>query len=224
MGQTAELDQIIGPARRSDGVGDGPVRIARQGSDGITDAHGRLYEPVSRNQLFSLVLSTITTTVSAGNLVGAAAGAITQFALLNPQNSGKHLVLLKFGMGIISGTPGPGPLFHGFIPYVTSITAASPGGTVRNALTGNTGNSQTIPWALPAGAALTGGQAPVTYCIADFSATGTAQAIANGHVHAIENLDGSIIIPPGIGWLPLWNTAGTSTICSYSITWEEVPV
>lgn len=219
-----ELEQIVGVSTRADGMSDGPVRIARQGCAVVTDAHGRYYECVARSQTYTLVLPATTTGVAAGNIVAAAAAASTQFAILNPLTSGKNLVLLKFGMGVISGTPGAGPIFHGYIPGIASITAASAGGTIRSNLVGNSGGSQTIPWALAAGSALTGGQAPVTFRVADFSATNTAQAIANGHVRAIEEIAGEIIVPPGVGWIPLWGASGTSLLNGYSITWEEVPV
>lgn len=219
-----EIEQIVGPSTRADGITDGPVRISRQGSAVVTDAHGRFYEGTARQQMFTLTLAATTTGVAAGNIQNAAAAASTQFALLNPINSGKNLVLMKFCMGVISGTPGAGPMFHGYIPNISSITAASPGGTIRSNILGGVGNTSAIPWSLAAGSALTGGQAPVTFRVADFSATNTAQAIANGHVRAVELIDGDLIIPPGVGWLPLWGAAGTSLLNGYSITWEEVPV
>jgi hypothetical protein len=219
-----QIEQCIGPHTQADGFSPGPTRIARQGAGVVTDAHARYCEAAARGQMFSLLLAATTTGVAAGQLTGAAAAASTQFALLNPANSGKNLVLVKFGMGVISGTPGAGPLFHGYLPTVSSITAASPGGTIRSNILGVVGSSVAIPWVSAGGSALTGGQAPVTFRVADFSATNTAQAIANGHVRAIEEIAGEIVVPPGSGWLPLWGAAGTSLLNGYSITWEEVPV
>lgn len=221
---SCELEQIVGIANRADGLVDGPVRISRQGGAVVTDAHGRYYEGCRTGQIFSLSLAATTTGVAAGNIVGAAAAASTQFALINPPTSKVNLVLIRFGMGVISGVPGAGPLFHGYVPFAGSITAASPGGTVRSNILGQVGNSQAIPWVSAGGSALTGGQAPVTHRLADFSATNTAQAIANGHVRTIEEIAGEIVVPPGVAWLPLWSAAGTALLNSYSITWEEVPL
>lgn len=219
-----QLEQVVGTLSRSDGFTDGPVRIARLGETVMADGEARYYEPTARGLMFSLSLTAITTGVAAGNIIGAAAAASTQFALINPLTSGKNLVLIKFAMGVVSGTPGAGPLFHGYIPGVASISAASAGGTIRSNMMGSVGNSVATPWSLAAGSAITGGLAPVTQRVADFTATGTAQAIANGHVKAIEEIAGDLIVPPGVAWLPLWSAAGTSLLCGYSIVWSEVPV
>lgn len=221
---STELEQVVGATSRGDGFTDGPVRIGRTNEAIISDGQGRYYEMVRVGAVFTLILAATTTGVAAGNIVAAAAAASTQFALINPITSKFNLQLLKFGMGVISGTPGAGPIFHGYIPNVSTITVASAGGTIRSNLLGYTGNSVATPWALAAGSAITGGQAPVTFRVADFSATNTAQAIANGHVRAIEDIAGEIVIPPGTAWLPLWGAAGTSVLNGYSITWAEVPI
>lgn len=218
-----ELEQVVGPVTRADGFVDGPVRVTRQGGAAVSDVHGHFFEAVTRGQVFSLVLTATSTGVAAGNIAGAAAAAATQFALINPITSGKNLSLLRFGMGIVSGTPGAGPLFHGYIPNTSTITAASAGGTVRSNILGGAATSVATPWALAAGSALTGGQAPVTHSVADFASTATAQA-SPGALKAIELLDGALVVPPGYGWLPLWSAAGTALLNGYSITWEEVPV
>ena len=53
------------------------------------------------------------------------------------------------------------------------------------------------------------------------SQTGTAQAITNA---AVENFDGSLIVPPG-GVLALLNTTSTANVSvAGSLLWEEIPV
>ena len=217
-----ELEQYVGTRTEADGHTDGPVRIARQGAAIVADAHGRYHEACQRGQMFSLLLTATTTGVAAGNILGAAGAAITQFALLNPSTSGKNYSLSKFCMGVISGTPAAGPLFHGYLPNIGTISAGSPGGAVRNNLP-NAAASAAIPWSLAAGSALTGGQAPVALRCADMSTTATAQATV-GMVKTTDFIDGEIVIPPGFGWVPLWAAAGTTLLNAYSITWEEVPV
>lgn len=218
--------QVVGAVTRGDGFfDDGPERVGRTSEGIVADGHGRYWELARIGQLFSLTLTAITTGVSAGNLIGAAAAAITQFGLINPLTSKFNLELVKFGMGVISGTPGAGPLFHGYIPNISSLTAGTAGGTIRSNIMGNAGNSAAIPWSLAAGSALTGStQAVVVQRIANFSATNTAQAVANGHVPAIEEIAGDLCVPPGVMWLPLWGAAGTSLLCGYTIEWAEVPL
>lgn len=168
---------------------------------------------------FSLTLGATTTAVAAGNIVGAAAAASTQFALFNPSGSGRVLVLSKFIMGIISGTPGPGPLFHGIL---TGVTLAASGTIVNLRAVGGVLQSSSVArgYASAGGAALTGGTAPTIIRAAGFSSTATAQASA-GELNAIEDIEGDIIIPAGFGWVPLWSVAGTTLLNAYSITWKE---
>ncbi len=199
------------------------LRGSRMGATVVTDGHSRYYEEASRGVVFSLTLTATTTGIAAGNLFGAAAAAVTQFALLNPANSGKNLVLQKLGIGIISGTAGAGPLFHGFISGASSISVATTGGTIRSNILSGGASSVAIPYSLAAGSALTGGLAPVTHRIAAFSSTGTAQATV-GLVNAVEEIAGDIIVPPNTAWLPLWSAAGTTLLNAYSVTWSEVPV
>lgn len=201
------------------------VRGTHEGTVVSADGYPLYYEATRRGEVFSLTLTATTSTIAAGNIVAAAAAASTQFGLINPATSTKNLVLLKFGMGVISGTSAAGSLFHGYIPNITSLTAASPGGTILSNILGGGAASVATPWASAGGSALTGStQAAKTHRVADFSATATAQAVANGHVRAIEEIAGDIIIPPGVMWLPLWSGAGTTLLNSYSVTWQEVPV
>lgn len=188
----------------------------------IQQAHARFQEAVLNGQVFTMTLNATTTGVAAGNIVGAAAAAATQFALFNPVGSGVNLVLWKFGIGIISGTPAPGSIFHGVFSGQGAIPTLTPSGTLRNNLIGEANDTKALGYALAAGAALTGGaQAPVVHSVADFASTATAQA-STGLVKAIELIDGAIIIPPGCGWIPLWSAAGTTLLNSYSITYEKV--
>lgn len=178
-----------------------------------------IYQDLTYKQrLFSLALAATTTGVAAGNIVAAAAAASTNFALFNPTGSGILLSLVQFGMGIISGTPGGGPLFHGLIQGVPTVAAT---GAALNRFAG-AGAPQAKTFATAAGTSLTGGGAPSTLVVANFASTNTAQASV-GEVNAVERLDGSIIIPEGWGWVPLWGAAGTTLLNAYSITWAEIP-
>jgi hypothetical protein len=168
---------------------------------------------------FSLDLGATTTAVAAGNIVGAAAAAATQFALFNPVGSGRVLVLSKFAMGVISGTPGAGPLFHGYFPGAAMPTLAANGTIVSSRLNGP--GSVALAYALAAGTALTGGPVgPKVLRAAAFSSTATAQA-SPGMIMSVEDIEGDIIVPAGYGWIPLWSAAGAALLNAYSITWKE---
>lgn len=207
-----------GPLAIADG-NSGAMRLTKTGAAVGAKAHGDFSEGASRGKIFSLSLGATTTTVAAGNIVAAAAAAATQFALFNPLNSGFDIHLLKFGMGVISGTQAAGPVFHG--GYIGVPTVASIGGVIRTHYGFSPGGSIAIPMALAAGSALTGGTAPFIIRAANFAATATAGAVP-GYVGAIELIDGDIILAPGTGWVPLHSGAGTTLLHGYSITWEEV--
>lgn len=213
----------IGRITAADGAEEG-LRLTRDLATVISDGHGRYTEPTVKGSVFTLNLAATTTGIAAGNLVGAGAAAVTNFALINPQNSGKNLSILKFGIGYISGTLAAGPVFHGYIPNAQTISAASAGGTIRSNLLGSAGNSVAIPWALAAGSAITGGQAPVTFRVANFGSSAGAFADVAGNVTVVEIVDGDLVIPPGVAWVPLQAGAGTSVLNAYSVTWEELEI
>lgn len=214
----------VGPSRASRGSSNEPFAQGYYGEQFTSDFMPVYASSTLEGLAFTLSLAATSTGVAAGNIVGAAAAAVTQFALINPATSGKNLILTKFAMGVVSGTPGPGPVVHGYITNITSLTAGTPGGTIRSNILGGSASSGAVPWSLAAGSALTGStQAPISFRPANFSSTATAQASV-AEIGCIERLDGDIIVPPGVAWLPLWSAAGTALLNAYSISWLEIPV
>ena len=203
---------------------DGAQNNLRQGRTGeiiLSQAHGRYHEQTSRGQLFTLNLTATTTGIAAGNLIGAAAAASTQFALWNPIGSGFNLSITKCLIGPISGTFAAGPVYHGIIQ--TSVPTIASVGIAYNNLVG--GKSPVARYvASAAGTALTGGSAPITFRTMNLTFSATAFASAAGTSTIADVPDGDLIIPPGYGWVPLWTAAGTSVLNSYSVTWEELPI
>lgn len=217
-----ELEQIIGPRVQADGLTDGPMRLARQGSAVVTDAHGHWYEASARQQMYTAFLAQGTSTVAAGNINGAAAAASTQFAVWNPANSGKLLSLQRLIITTYSGTPTAGGLFHSSFNAASVANTLGTAGAVRNNyINGPLGAGLCL--ASAAGAALTGGLILTTLGASTLSSTGTAQASASSIVME-DRIDGSIAVPPGFGYVPTWAGAGTTYLVGYSLMWEEVPV
>jgi len=198
-----------------------PLRGTKQGAGAVVDAQGKYYEQASRGNVFSLVLTAWSSTIAAGNINAAAAAASTQFALWNPTGSGKNLSLLKFGVWPISGTSPIPCVFHskGTAPTVTSA-AVTP---VANNLAGSSAASVAGYMASAAGSTLTGGGALTLIRAADLFITAGTAANLQGH-KVIEYIDGDIVIPPGMMWVPTWIAGGTTFLGGYSITWEEIAV
>lgn len=197
-------------------------RGTKDGSLAGVNAHGYYQEPTYRGNVFTMVLTATTTGIAAGNIVAAAASAVVQFALFNPASSGKLLVLLRFRLGIISGTPAAGPVFHGF--YTANTSVAGTATILSNQVGGGVASvAKGFSTAASTGTATTGAGAVNTHMLANFSTTATAQA--SPYLVSTEDLlDGSLIIPQNAGWAPLWAGAGTSLLSGYSLTWEEIPV
>ena len=213
----------VAPVLIGDGV-QNPLRLTRQGALVAADGQGRYYENTARGQVFSLVLTSWTTGVAAGNLVGAAAAASTNFTLWNPTGSGKNISVLKFASWVVGTLIAQDPLYHGYMTtpptnattVVTPIAANNVGlapASVARALTS------------AAGTALTGNSAPAIIRVADVGVN-TAGAATNvaAATKPIEYVDGDIVIPPGTAYIPLWGLTAAAMTGGYSITWEEIPV
>lgn len=201
-----------------------PGRASRIGSLVVGDGQGKYYEATSRGTVFSAGLTAWTSTVAAGNIIGAAAAASTQFAVINPPGSGRNLSLLKFGVYPISGTSPIPAVFHssGTASTIAETVAATYGWKSCNNV-GLAVASVARVISSQAGTALTGGGALTIIRAADlFITAGTAANLGGQKVQ--EYVDGDIVIPPGMMWVPTWAAAGTTFLGGYSVTWEEIPV
>jgi hypothetical protein len=217
-----ELEQIVGPFTRADGLTDGPARVSRQGSAVVAFGHSKYFEPTYRGQVFSAIVNGATA-VAAGQVVGGAAGAAVNFALVNPAGSGVVLVLTKALLAMHSGTPAAGPVNHGLLINFTGTTpAVVPTGNLAGASAASKARYQQSA----AGAALTGGPAPSSLRPGNWTvnAIATPGAAVLGVQPTLEVIDGDIAIPPGNGYLPLWQGVGGAAVTwSFGCTWEEIP-
>jgi hypothetical protein len=208
--------------------GDGTVttgRASRIGALVTGDGQGRYYENTARGNVFSFYLNATATGISAGNIVGAAAAAATQFAVWNPPGSGKNLSLLKFGVWPISGTAPIPPVSHSIsitAPTIASSFIASYPLCCNNAGMAASSVSRYLAIAAQAGTALTGSSILQVLRAADLYITAGTAANLTG-MKCIEFIDGDIVIPPGTGWVPTW-VSGAALLQGYSLTWEEIPV
>lgn len=212
---------VAGPTSNADGT-QSNLRSGRQGDLIVSQLHGRYYENVSRGNVFALNLSVTSSTISAGNILAAAAAASTQFAIWNPATSGVNLSLLFFFFGLTSGTTPAGPLWHSQFAS-TLPTIASAGNLPVNCMLGNTTGPAARTVTSAAGTALTGGSAltAVRPMAITYSA-GTYASLAGSY--QAEETQGSIVVKPGAGWVPTWSGAGTTVLGTYGVVWEEVPI
>lgn len=229
------MSDTTGNLQASPGVrlaADGSYQPFRSGRDGgivLSSIHGDQYEAVARGNVYSLQCGPTTTTIAAGNIVGASAAAAVQFALWNPIGSGVNFSLLKFVRGVVSGTPTGGAVMHGYLSVAESDTlptiANTAAGVPRANLIGAAKASKAnfVSTVASSGTALTGATAVKVLRGTAFSGTATAEAVV-GPINSVEKIDGDIVLAPGSLWLPLEAGAGTTMLLNYSITWEEIPV
>lgn len=199
------------------------LRSDKSGAIAITDGHARYQETVISSNVFAFT-GTITA-IAAGQVQAGAAAAALNFAIWNPVGSGKNLVLWQYGQGIVSSSASSsviGPVWHGML-NTSGVSVLSTG------LAYNIGGFSARPnanvWFSAGGSAFTGGLAPFALYMANFGVSGTIGAAATAFpIAAVDNIDGKIIVPPGMGWLPMWNLTQANVSYALSIIWEEIPL
>ena len=216
----------IGQTTASDGTQTN-LRQGRTGELIATQAHPIYTEQTSRGAVFTLNIATSSATLSAGNALnagaGPASGGTTHMALWNPIGSGVNLSLLRFVSTPISGTPTAGPIFHTVMALGLPTLTASVGTAYNNLVGGKSPVARYV--ASAAGTALTGSSVPVVFRTANVTYSGAAFAAAGGATATlIEDLGGDVTIPPGYGWVPCYTGVGSTFLCTFGITWEEVPI
>ena len=208
------------PAALADGV-EATARIGRMSEIIVSELQGRYYENTKRQNVFSVPGVATTTGIAALHQLGSAAAAAGQFAIMNPPNSGKDLVLLRATVAVISGTVPAGPVWHVF------FNAASVATTKSGTIVGNYGNigasvandfvNAASTAMASSGKAVVSRQSPINFSAGTYANLG-------GTAIAQDIVDGDLIIPPGVGWTLQWSGQGTSVLNYYGATWAEVPV
>lgn len=221
----------VGPAVLADGVQSSPLRQGKSGEQIASELHGRFYEQVYRNNVYSIGCSV---TALSANTVTLTSTATPILGVYNPSTSTVNCVMLQCALTAYINTLTT-PVSAGAFVWASSIgnAAVSTGSTPFNRKTMASSGSQAKGF--PGGVALTGitnnlvifeamdypGPGPLTYgTITAPSATGNSLAGSLG----VANFDGSLIVPPG-GVLALLNTTSTTTMSvAGRLLWEEVPI
>jgi hypothetical protein len=218
----------VGPAFVQDGVTTQPVRMGKLGDIIVSELHGRFYETAYRGNLF--FAGTAGIVALSANTITLSATSTPILGIYNPPTSGVNVVMLQASLSTVINTVTT-PVGSGAYAWASSVgnTAVSTGLAPWNAKTMQQSGSQVKSFA--GATALTGLTNNLTImAAADFpSITAlTYGTIANTNViysnGAIQNFDGSLIVPPG-GVLSLVNTTSTTTVSVVArMMWEEVPV
>jgi len=231
------IEGQVGQAALSDGAGQA-FRQGRQGDLIISELHGRFAEQALRGNLFcggmtgtTISNATFTTADALSATLATAATSTPIVGLWNPLSSTINAIILQAHLTLtltaLTAT-GPGNLVWVVYTGQNAITTgAQPfnrksllatGSLCKNlagvALTG----LSSVQSAIFAASSLGAGQA---YGITE---TATAVGFMTQQIGQVENIDGSIILPPG-GILGLFATVTpVAHTAAGSLLWEEVPV
>lgn len=187
---------------------DGSVTAQRSGKLGdtiVSELHGRYYEQVYRQNVFSVCTQGTGVTTTA-----ALATTWTGLAVGNPSTSGVNLVLNKFGACQFAGGAAA---TIGIMGGVGSITASlTPqnrfiGGSTASKATASAGQTISTP-----------------VLISSFGSLGSVATTGYGLEPGIfVDLEGSVIIPPG-SFVASYTAIVTTSALQFHFVWEEVPV
>lgn len=207
-----------------------PLTAGISGGQRVTDAHGRFMQAALEGRLFSggMGLTAINNVTFTTGTLGATETPIA--GVWNPLTSNRNLVILQAVLGITvtalintGGGPfawamstGNGALTLGSAP-LNRLTMVKSGSVAKDlagiALTGLTNNL-----AVMLGSALYGGR------FSNINGPDTAVGWSTGQLSSVENLDGSIIVPPGGVLALLATTTPVAHSAVSGLVWEEVPI
>jgi hypothetical protein len=210
------IEGQVGPRIVQDGSST-ELRQSRLGSLVVQQAHGHLYEPVSRGGVFTITTALAGTTIVAANAAPPAAAAATILSLYNPIGSGMNAIIVKTVVGNVSGTPGAGGFAY-CVSWNNRLTVNGNATPRCNLIGGKipvcSGFTQT---------ALTGGLVHVNLRIIGHASFAGAIAATTPNLYFTDYVNGEIVVPPG-GLFTIANAAtGTTHVVNAAISWEEVP-
>lgn len=176
----------------------------------VTQEFGRYFRSAARTDIH------IASTAAAGVAPGTALSTTPPMTIHNPANSGIVVAILRVVVGYVSGTLGAGTLVHAF---VSSQPAAPTSGTElttqSSTLAGNSGSAKAYQGST-VGATPTILR-PSIILGASLASTAALPAVAR------DDVDGSIVIPPGSAWCYEGIAdAGSSPLVLIGVEWEEV--
>ena len=196
-----------------------PIRQGQLGDVIASQLHGRYYEATYRQSVFSTFVNGLSIGVATTYNSPLTAGTGTPIiGIYNPIGSGKNLSLIRVQNTPTSGTSG-GPLLWNIIPNPQSITAAT-NATAYNMGTLTQTGSVTKIWNATAITGSPSNGVPFR----DIAGPSSAASVVGAIQTYMEEIAGSIIVPPGSMIAMATTAAGTSYVFSAYVEWEEIPI
>jgi hypothetical protein len=207
-----------------------PFTSSISGAQRISDAHGRFADATLAGRIYHGGSTILTINNATFTIATTGATATPIIGLWNPLSNNKYLSVLQAQIAIIItalqstgaggfvwvGSLGNAALTLGSAP-VNGLTLSASGSSAKfypgTALTGMTGTLIPIR-----GSSIGGGSSSNTALLA------TAAGFQTQQVTSIENIDGSITVPPGGVLALLATTTPVAHSAVPGITWEELPL
>lgn len=199
------LQTAVGPSTNNDGTFPN-ARSGRAGEVIVAESNPRYYESTYRGQKFSACNTAAVT-------IGALSATNVSFALYNPPNSGKNLVLVAASFAASSTVFTTGPIFFAY-----NVQAATPAGTTAltiksNLLTGNAAASVAQAFST---ATLSGTPVAVRPFLGVLASTSL-------NSYDKDDIAGELIVAPG-GALSIQGNVAATAIGFIGISWDEVAI
>jgi hypothetical protein len=205
------------------------VRLGQLGDVVVSELHGRFYEQVYRNNMFSV--GTLAATAFTANHISGTSTGTPILGVANPSTSTVNLVLSQAALQVFPNSLTSGAAPSGFV-WAWSLGNAgitTAGVVPYNRKTLAQAGSQARGFG--GSSALTGLTNTIVAAEgADFQTPGAVTYTTLGStsiqpsVGGVQNFDGSLIVPPGavLGLLAI--AAATTFSFVGRLMWEEVPV
>jgi hypothetical protein len=202
------LQGQVGPQVNSDGIF-ANTRQDRQGGVVVSELNPRFYENTYRGQKFSACLT-------AAGVIGVLAATNVSFALYNPPNSGKNLVLVAASFAGSTTVFGTGAVFFAYSPQVTTPLTPVALTIKSNLLTGN-------PAASVAAAYSSATLSATPTAVRPFFGAALTATVGSSMPVAKDDISGEIIVAPG-GVLSIQGSVAAVATGFVGISWDEVAV
>lgn len=218
------IQGIVGVQGNSDGV-PSFLRLGKQGDLISSQLHGKYYEQAYRGNMYGFGISNTAATSLNAIATGLTATATPLIGAYNPQTSNVNLVLLR-AIVVTSTVANSAVAPGGFMWCGAAGQAVSTGSIPINQKTLSAAGGQGKAFAMTTAMTGLSGSLSVMRAssISPFNAAGAATAVALVGGASSEELEGSLIVPPG-GMVGLFAQVSSTTYsASVALVWEEVPV
>ena len=187
----------------------------------VSELMGRYFELARFGRLFHTMAKTVTVAATHNTPI-AAATATPLVAIHNPIGNTRAAVLVRAGVGTVSGTPAGGQSVLNVMQTTTAPT--TPGGSIFNALSSASASPQGSTMRSFNNVALTGMLPVIGNEVAVLGqATAITAAGSQGPGVVGEDLGGMFIVAPGFLAAVMCGTgAGSSWIVNGTLSWYEI--